>query len=91
MKITVAFTGWLDASVVVRWLKQPYDAEGIALCASIGQRESLANVRRRALETGATEVQLRRRVAGLALPSLGSAGCGDGSSSFSSASSGWTP
>jgi argininosuccinate synthase len=87
MKITVAYTDWLNTSVAVHCLNQRYDAQAIALCADVGQREPLANVRRPALDRGTTDVRLKGRVAGLALPSLGSVGRARGSSSCSSPSS----
>jgi len=36
MKIVLAYSGGLDTSVILGWLKQNYDAEIIAFCAEIG-------------------------------------------------------
>ncbi len=41
MKIVLAYSGGLDTSVILRWLKDNYDAEIIAFCADIGQEEEL--------------------------------------------------
>ncbi|HSV63494.1 MAG TPA: argininosuccinate synthase domain-containing protein, partial [Chthoniobacterales bacterium] len=37
MKIVLAYSGGLDTSVILRWLKENYQAEIIAVCADIGQ------------------------------------------------------
>src|SRR6266446_185531 len=39
MKIVLAYSGGLDTSVILRWLKENYKAEIIAFCADIGQEE----------------------------------------------------
>src|ERR1044071_3404772 len=53
MKIVLAYSGGLDTSVILRWLKENYDAEIIAFCADIGQEEELAGLEEKALATGA--------------------------------------
>ena len=53
MKIVLAYSGGLDTSVILRWLKENYDAEIIAFCADIGQEEELAGLEGKALATGA--------------------------------------
>jgi argininosuccinate synthase len=55
MKIVLAYSGGLDTSVVLRWLKENYQAEIIAFCADIGQEEELAGLDQKALSTGATK------------------------------------
>ena len=55
MKIVLAYSGGLDTSVILRWLKENYDAEIIAFCADIGQEEELAGLDQKALSTGATK------------------------------------
>ncbi|MEY2532045.1 MAG: argininosuccinate synthase, partial [Verrucomicrobiota bacterium] len=39
VKIGLAYSGGLDTSVILRWLKENYDAEIVAFCADIGQEE----------------------------------------------------
>ncbi|MFI6502829.1 argininosuccinate synthase [Nonomuraea typhae] len=74
MKIVLAYSGGLDTSVALHWLKQRYDAEIIAFCADIGQLEPLATVRERALATGASKVYMEpltdRYLRDFALPAL---------------------
>ncbi len=55
MKIVVAYSGGLDTSVILQWLKQTYQAEVIAFCADIGQEEELNGLEAKALKTGATK------------------------------------
>ena len=55
MKIVLAYSGGLDTSVILTWLKQNYDAEIIAFCADIGQEEELDGLTEKALRTGAAK------------------------------------
>jgi argininosuccinate synthase len=55
MKILVAYSGGLDTSVLLLWLKQKYHAEIIAYCANIGQGDELAGLEAKALSTGASK------------------------------------
>src|SRR3954466_9090492 len=55
MKIVLAYSGGLDTSVILRWLKDNYGAEIIAFCADIGQEEELDGLEEKALRTGATK------------------------------------
>jgi argininosuccinate synthase len=56
VKIVLAYSGGLDTSAALHWLRERYRAEVIAFCADIGQPGSMADVERRALDNGATEV-----------------------------------
>ncbi len=55
MKIVVAYSGGLDTSVLLKWLKETYSAEVIAFCADIGQEEELDGLEAKALQTGASK------------------------------------
>ena len=55
MKIVLAYSGGLDTSVILRWLKENYEAEIIAFCADIGQEEELEDLEAKALRTGASK------------------------------------
>jgi len=55
-KIVLAYSGGLDTSVAIEWLKETYGAEIIAFCADLGQGEDLDAVREKALKTGASKV-----------------------------------
>ena len=55
MKIVCAYSGGLDTSVLLQWLKETYDAEVIAFCANVGQEEELDGLEKKALSTGAAK------------------------------------
>jgi argininosuccinate synthase len=55
MKIVLAYSGGLDTSVILRWLKENHKAEIVAFCADIGQEEELAGLEEKALKTGASK------------------------------------
>jgi argininosuccinate synthase len=56
MKIVLAYSGGLDTSVILSWIRDHYQAEVIAFCANIGQEEELKGLRAKALRTGATKL-----------------------------------
>ncbi|MFL6583918.1 MAG: argininosuccinate synthase [Chthoniobacterales bacterium] len=55
MKIVLAYSGGLDTSVILCWLKENYEAEIVAFCADIGQEEELEGLEEKALRTGASK------------------------------------
>jgi argininosuccinate synthase len=55
MKIVLAYSGGLDTSVIVRWLRETYDAEIITFAADIGQEEELKGLAGKARRTGASK------------------------------------
>jgi len=55
MKIVVAYSGGLDTSVILKWIKETYQAEVIAYCADVGQAEELDGLEEKALNTGASK------------------------------------
>jgi len=57
-KIVLAYSGGLDTSVILAWLKETYDAEIIAFTADIGQKEELEGLEEKALRTGASKVYI---------------------------------
>lgn len=54
-KIVVAYSGGLDTSVLLTWLRDTYQAEVIAYCADVGQQEELDGLEEKALKTGASK------------------------------------
>ena len=56
MKIVLAYSGGLDTSVLLSWIKEKYDAEMIAFCADIGQEEELDGLEKKARNTGASKI-----------------------------------
>ena len=55
MKIVLAYSGGLDTSIILRWLKENYQAEIVTFCADIGQEEELEGLEAKALGTGASK------------------------------------
>jgi argininosuccinate synthase len=53
MKIVLAYSGGLDTSVAIVWLKEKYNAEIVGFCSDVGQGEDLEAARKKALRTGA--------------------------------------
>lgn len=57
-KIVVAYSGGLDTSVIITWLKETYTCEVIAFTADIGQGEELEPLRVKAINTGASKIYI---------------------------------
>jgi argininosuccinate synthase len=57
-RIVLAYSGGLDTSVAIPWLKDKYNAEIIAVTMDLGQGKELEEVRDRALATGATRAHV---------------------------------
>ncbi len=57
-RIVVAYSGGLDTSVIITWLRETYGAEVIAFTADIGQGEELEPLRDKAIRTGASAIHI---------------------------------
>jgi len=57
-KIVLAYSGGLDTSVILSWLKEVYGAEVVAFAADLGQGEELGGLDEKARRTGATAVYI---------------------------------
>jgi argininosuccinate synthase len=56
-KAALAYSGGLDTSIIIPWLKENYGCEVVAICGDIGQGgEELDGLKEKALKTGASEV-----------------------------------
>jgi len=55
-KLVLAYSGGLDTSVILRWIKDYYGCEVVAFCADVGQAEELSGLEERALKTGASKL-----------------------------------
>ena len=58
MKIVLAYSGGLDTSVLLSWLKDTYQAEVIAFCADVGQEDELNGLEEKAKQTGASKIYI---------------------------------
>ena len=57
-KIVLAYSGGLDTSIILKWLKNEYGCKVVAFSADLGQGEELDPVREKALATGADKVYI---------------------------------
>lgn len=57
-KIVLAYSGGLDTSIIIPWLKENYDAEVIAMAADVGQGEELDPLNEKAIKTGASKIYI---------------------------------
>ncbi|EKR92429.1 argininosuccinate synthase [Leptospira santarosai] len=58
-KIVLAYSGGLDTSVILTWLKETYDCEVIAFTADVGQKEELSGLEEKGIKTGASKVYIQ--------------------------------
>lgn len=58
-KVVLAYSGGLDTSVIVTWLKQNYGCEVICFTADLGQEEELDGLEEKAIKTGASKLYIR--------------------------------
>lgn len=57
-KVVLAYSGGLDTSIIIPWLKENYGYEVIAMCADVGQGKELEPVREKAILSGASKVYI---------------------------------
>ncbi len=55
-KVVLAYSGGLDTSIIVPWLKENYDLEVIAVYVDVGQAEDLTGVKEKAIKIGASKI-----------------------------------
>ncbi len=56
MKVVLGYSGGLDTSIIVPWLRETYGAEVICMTADVGQKEDLSALHAKAAESGASEL-----------------------------------
>ncbi len=57
-KVILAYSGGLDTSIIIPWLKENYDYEVIAVAGDVGQGEELAPLKEKAIKTGASKIYI---------------------------------
>lgn len=57
-KVVLAYSGGLDTSIIIPWLKENYDYEVIAMAADVGQGEELDPLNEKAIKTGASKIYI---------------------------------
>lgn len=58
MKILLAYSGGLDTTIIIPWLKENYDCEVIAVAADVGQGEELEPLNEKAVKSGASKIYI---------------------------------
>ncbi len=58
LKVLLAYSGGLDTSVIIPWLKENYDCEVIAMAADVGQGEELPPLNEKAIQSGAAKIYI---------------------------------
>lgn len=56
--IVLAYSGGLDTSIIVPWLREHYDARVVCVAVDIGQGDELSGVREKAIASGAAECRI---------------------------------
>ncbi len=56
MKVVLGYSGGLDTSIIVPWLRENYDAEVVCMAADVGQREDLSRLHDKVARSGASEL-----------------------------------
>ncbi|HEG44169.1 MAG TPA: argininosuccinate synthase, partial [Phycisphaerales bacterium] len=54
-KVVLAYSGGLDTSVILPWLKETYDYDVIAFAAELGQGDELEGIKKKAMASGAVK------------------------------------
>ncbi|MDU5951541.1 MAG: argininosuccinate synthase [Clostridiales bacterium] len=57
-KVVMAYSGGLDTSIIIPWLKENYNCEVIACCADVGQGDEVKQVHDKAIASGASKVYI---------------------------------
>ncbi len=57
-KVVLAYSGGLDTSVIIPWIKEKYDCEVIAMTADLGQKKDMEKLRQKALNSGASKIYI---------------------------------
>ena len=57
-KVVLAYSGGLDTSIMIKWIKEKYDCEVVAYAADVGQAEELSGLKQKALKTGASKIYI---------------------------------
>ena len=58
LKVLLAYSGGLDTSVIIPWLKENYNCEVIAMAADVGQGEELSPLNEKAIQSGAAKIYI---------------------------------
>ena len=54
-KVVLAYSGGLDTSVAIKWLKEKYNLDVIAVCIDVGNERDFSTIQQKALDVGAVK------------------------------------
>ena len=57
-KVVLAYSGGLDTSIIIAWLKENYDMDVIAACINVGQEDDMKAIEKKALNSGAQKIYI---------------------------------
>ena len=57
-KVVLAYSGGLDTSIIIHWLKENYGCEVIAVVGDVGQNDELEGLEEKAIKTGASKIYI---------------------------------
>ncbi len=57
-KVVLAYSGGLDTSIIIAWLKENYDMDVIAACINVGQEDDMKAIEKKALKSGAQKIYI---------------------------------
>ena len=57
-KVVLAYSGGLDTSIIIPWLKENYNCEVIACAVDVGQEEELKPLKKKAIKSGASKIYI---------------------------------
>jgi len=61
-KVVLAYSGGLDTSIIIPWLKENYDLDIVAACINVGQEDDMEQVEKKAIKSGAVKVYVENVV-----------------------------
>ena len=57
-KVVLAYSGGLDTSIIIAWLKENYDMDVVAACINVGQEDDMKAIEKKALSSGAAKIYI---------------------------------
>ena len=62
-KVVLAYSGGLDTSIIIAWLKENYDMDVVAACINVGQEDDMKAIEKKAMSSGAVKIYIENLTA----------------------------
>ncbi|MBU3112423.1 argininosuccinate synthase [Clostridium lacusfryxellense] len=62
-KVVLAYSGGLDTSIIIAWLKENYDMDVVAACINVGQEDDMTAIEKKAMSSGAVKIYIENLTA----------------------------